>query len=123
MLFPFLVRLYRIEVVLMRSFRIGAFMILLIVILFASVPLPAQTYKALHAFGAGTDGGGPWASVVFNAHGKLYGSTSGGGTHGYGTVFKLTQMPNGEWSESILHNFPISSSDGQISIWGGSPRQ
>jgi uncharacterized repeat protein (TIGR03803 family) len=81
-------------------------------------PIQSCTPKVLHAIGAGTDGGGLWSPVVFDAHGNLYGSTSGGGTHGYGTVFKLTPMPNGKWSESILHNFPVSSSDGQVSIGG-----
>jgi uncharacterized repeat protein (TIGR03803 family) len=79
----------------MRSFRIGAFMILVIVILFAGVPLPAQTYKVLHAFGAGTDGGGLWSSVVFDGKGSLYGTTSGGGLYGAGTLFQLTPQPAG----------------------------
>jgi uncharacterized repeat protein (TIGR03803 family) len=44
----------------------------------------------LHTF-AGPDGAGPYLGVlVRDAEGNLYGTTFGGGTHGYGTVFKLT---------------------------------
>jgi uncharacterized repeat protein (TIGR03803 family) len=47
------------------------------------------TEKVLHSFN-GTDGTAPAASLVFDANGNLYGTTSGGGAHGYGTVFKIT---------------------------------
>ena len=53
----------------------------------STAQLPAQTYKVLHAFGAGTDGGGLWSPVVFDGQGSLYGTTSGGGVNGGGTVF------------------------------------
>jgi uncharacterized repeat protein (TIGR03803 family) len=59
----------------------------------------------LHAFGAGTDGGGLWTSVTFDKKGNLYGATSGGGLYEYGVVFKLTPHPDGIWSEAILHSF------------------
>jgi len=44
----------------------------------------------LHTFTGGTDGGSPGASVLRDAAGNLYGTTGGGGTYGYGVVFKLS---------------------------------
>jgi uncharacterized repeat protein (TIGR03803 family) len=70
----------------------------------SGVPTPSK-YKVLHAFGSGKDGAGVWDSLVFGKNGSLYGTTSGGGTYGYGTVFKLTPQANGTWSESVLHSF------------------
>jgi uncharacterized repeat protein (TIGR03803 family) len=49
------------------------------------------TYSVLHAFnGSPGDGSEPTAGVIFDAAGNLYGTTSTGGTTGYGTVFELT---------------------------------
>jgi uncharacterized repeat protein (TIGR03803 family) len=60
--------------------------------------------KILYSFGKGTDGATPVAGVSFDAAGNLYGTTSAGGTYGYGTVFQLTPSRSG-WTENILHNF------------------
>jgi uncharacterized repeat protein (TIGR03803 family) len=54
--------------------------------------------------------------LVFDAEGNLYGTTAGGGTFGFGTVFKLTHGAKGKWSETVLHNF--QSSDGQFPYCG-----
>jgi uncharacterized repeat protein (TIGR03803 family) len=46
-----------------------------------------------------------WPGVsVFDTAGNLYGTTAGGGTYGYGTVFKLTPSAGG-WTESVLYSF------------------
>jgi uncharacterized repeat protein (TIGR03803 family) len=50
---------------------------------------PSGKEKVLHSFGSGTDGVHPGASLI-EVRGKLYGTTSFGGTDGYGTVFALT---------------------------------
>jgi hypothetical protein len=42
-------------------------------------PAQAQTFKVLHYFTGGTDGGTPTSSVVIDTTGNLYGTTSGGG--------------------------------------------
>jgi uncharacterized repeat protein (TIGR03803 family) len=55
----------------------------------------------LHAFAGGSDGSGPEGGLVRDSKGNLYGTTTGGGTGLYGTVYKVT--PAGE--ESILHSF------------------
>ena len=42
---------------------------------------------------SGNDGAGPQARVVFGPDGHLYGTTSGGGAHNGGTVFRLVPNP------------------------------
>ena len=48
------------------------------------------TWSLLHNFGNGTDGSAPWASLVFDSRGNLYGATLDGGADGSGTVFEIT---------------------------------
>jgi len=44
----------------------------------------------LYSFTGGADGAKPVAGLVRDAAGNLYGTTTEGGTYGYGTVFELT---------------------------------
>ena len=81
------------------------------VLLLASSVWAAPKYRILHAFTGGRDGGGLWSSLVRDKKGNLYGTTSGDGAYGGGTVFRLTQQANGKWAEIVLHNF-IESKDG-----------
>jgi hypothetical protein len=46
--------------------------------------------STVHAFGSGKDGNGPAASVVFDASGNMYGTTTYGGTASEGTVWEIT---------------------------------
>jgi hypothetical protein len=66
-------------------------------------------------FGTSGDGEFPYAGLIFDLRGNLYGTTNGGGTSGfYGTVFELSP-PSGsqmQWSERVLWNFGTSN-DGQ----------
>jgi uncharacterized repeat protein (TIGR03803 family) len=55
----------------------------------------------LHSFQGGSDGAGPYAGVISDAGGNLYGTTFSGGSSNAGTVYKLTAA--GE--ETILHSF------------------
>ena len=57
----------------------------------------------LHSFAGGSDGASPSfrASLVLDAAGNLYGTTSAGGAFKLGTVFEIT--PNG--SERVLYSF------------------
>lgn len=50
---------------------------------------------------SGTDGSGPPGSLIIDASGNLYGTTTSGGANGCGTVFKLA--PDG--TNSLLWNF------------------
>jgi uncharacterized repeat protein (TIGR03803 family) len=64
------------------------------------------TLKILHSFTGGNDGYEPFGgSPVLDGAGNLYGSTTGGGLHDYGVLFKLTPQSNGTWSEKVLYSF------------------
>jgi uncharacterized repeat protein (TIGR03803 family) len=71
--------------------------------------LAAPQYSVLHAFGNGNDGGGVWGSLAFDGEGNAYGTTSGGGAYGYGTVFRLEPRSKGNWKETILYSFCAQS--------------
>jgi uncharacterized repeat protein (TIGR03803 family) len=52
---------------------------------------PNGTENVLHSFAAnGSDGTHPYAGLVMDTMGSLYGTTYSGGANGYGTVFKVT---------------------------------
>ena len=53
----------------------------------------------------GKDGTFPYGTLIFDASGNLYGTTSTGGAFGYGTVFELMPKAKGVWKEKVLHNF------------------
>jgi len=61
----------------------------------------AQTYTVLHTFRIRTDGAFPYAGVIRDAEGNLYGTSFGGGAHKYGTVFKLSNPGK----ETLLYSF------------------
>ena len=71
----------------------------------------AWTEEVLHNFGKGEDGADPVAGVAFDAAGNLYGTTSGGGTSGNGTVFEL-KLSESKWAEKVLHNFELQGDGG-----------
>jgi uncharacterized repeat protein (TIGR03803 family) len=77
------------------------------------------TFKVLHAFGGGSDGGGLFDGVTLDAKGNLYGTARGGGAYGYGTVFMLKHGARA-WAEATLHSFcePPNCSDGALPIAG-----
>ncbi|MGB8886055.1 MAG: choice-of-anchor tandem repeat GloVer-containing protein [Candidatus Korobacteraceae bacterium] len=71
------------------------------------------THKLLYSFGNGTDGSYPYAGLVLDGSGNLYGTTSYGGIHYYyGTVFELSPNGSGGWTETLLHSFNYNGSDG-----------
>lgn len=64
------------------------------------------TETILHTFGEREgDGNFPWSDLVPDALGSLYGTTSDGGTLGYGVIYKLSQDVKGEWTETVFHSF------------------
>ena len=78
-------------------------------VVFKLAPNPDGTWTehVLHRFTGGTDGGSPYAGVILDAAGNLYGTTFYGGVGvGYwGVVFELTRRASGGWSERVLHAF------------------
>ena len=76
----------------------------------------------LYSFDGHADGGYPYAGVIFDSKGNLYGTTSNGGdstdpnckgTHGCGVVFELGPPAGGgvPWAETLPYTF-TGSSDG-----------
>jgi uncharacterized repeat protein (TIGR03803 family) len=51
---------------------------------------PGGALTVLHSFTDGSDGFGPLAGLIQGTNGLLYGTASGGGTNGFGTVFQIT---------------------------------
>jgi len=63
------------------------------------------TETVLYRFAGGTgDGNGPWAGVIFDQAGNLYGTTEFGGAYGYGVIYELSPSGGG-WTEKVLYNF------------------
>jgi uncharacterized repeat protein (TIGR03803 family) len=70
--------------------------------------------------GSPNDGATPYATLIADGQGALYGTTQGGGSTsctglGCGTVYKLTPMGSG-YSESVLYNFQGPPGDGQYPV-------
>jgi uncharacterized repeat protein (TIGR03803 family) len=65
-----------------------------------------------------TDGFVPFAGITLDHAGNLYGTTYSGGTLGGGTVFQLAPpaQRDGTWTETILHNFSYSATDGAAPV-------
>jgi uncharacterized repeat protein (TIGR03803 family) len=70
--------------------------------------------NVLYAFGTNgktNDGNDPNGGVVFDSVGNLYGTTASGGTNctqtslRCGTVFELSPVAGGGWSEAVLYDF------------------
>jgi uncharacterized repeat protein (TIGR03803 family) len=77
------------------------------------------TETILHDFGTGDkDGIWPYASLILDPGGNLYGTTWEGGANSVGTVFELTPDLSGGWTEKILHSFGDNNSDGAFPYSG-----
>jgi uncharacterized repeat protein (TIGR03803 family) len=79
---------------------------------FTAAPLFGATTQVLYNFSGQPDGGNPWAGLIFDAAGSLYGTTSTGGPGGGGTVFKLSPGAGGKWTETTLYSFTGQNGDG-----------
>ncbi|MHB8654648.1 MAG: choice-of-anchor tandem repeat GloVer-containing protein [Terriglobia bacterium] len=62
--------------------------------------------------GIGADGAGPFAGLLMDASGNLYGTTANGGAFGgWGTVFELVNS-SGSYTEKVLYSFTGTYGDG-----------
>lgn len=96
-------------------------LVILSVMLSASAVYAAVREKVLYSFnpGNGTDGNGPFAGLIFDAAGNLYGTTCYGGTYNSGAVFELTPNGSGGWNEAVLYSFnPNNGTDGTCPMAG-----
>lgn len=55
----------------------------------------------LYSFSGGVDGANPYASLVRDCEGDLFGTTAYGGKNGYGVVFKVDK----DGKEAVLYSF------------------
>jgi uncharacterized repeat protein (TIGR03803 family) len=69
------------------------------------------TYRNLHVFN-GSDGRFPTAGLVIDERGNIYGTAAYGGALDAGTAFELTPDAFGGWTETTLHSFYSSPTDG-----------
>jgi hypothetical protein len=65
----------------------------------------------LHQFTSGTDGSLPSAALVLSFDGAIYGTASGGGRVGGGTVFQFRHPSQDDWVFGTLYTF-LGSPDG-----------
>jgi uncharacterized repeat protein (TIGR03803 family) len=79
---------------------------------------PNGTETVLYSFSGAADGGAPYAGLIFDGSGNLYGNTEYGGVSGAGTVFELAPpaTPGGAWTETVLHSF--TGADGARPYFG-----
>lgn len=76
----------------------------------------AWSQSVLHSFLGNPDGYYPYAGLIFDPEGNLYGTTVYGGVageacNGCGTVYELSPGTSGTWTESVLYSFS-GGSDG-----------
>jgi uncharacterized repeat protein (TIGR03803 family) len=71
--------------------------------------------KVLWTFTGGNDGSEPSGTLIMDAAGNLYGTTTGGGTGVVGTVFELSPPAKGQsvWAETVLYNFTGNNDGGE----------
>jgi uncharacterized repeat protein (TIGR03803 family) len=80
--------------------------LVLLVLLFTYLA-QATTEKTIYAFGNPGSGDGmyPYFSPVFDKTGNMYGTTLDGGASNAGMILELSPGANGEWTETVIHEF------------------
>jgi len=91
----------------------GALSLAAVLLLATFQSAQAQTFTVLYNFAEPPDGAHPFAGLVRDASGNLYGTTYTGATSGYGTVFKVD--PKGK--ETVLYSF-TGGNDGGSPVGG-----
>jgi uncharacterized repeat protein (TIGR03803 family) len=70
------------------------------------------TEAILHTFSGGNDGGNPYAGLIRDQAGNMYGTTAYGGSANIGAVFSLSQATGGGWTENTIYWLPGNDGDG-----------
>lgn len=82
--------------------RLNPWKMVVIALLASAIGVPAQTFTVLHNFAGVPDGASPYAGLLLDANGNLYGTTTQGGSlAGSGTVFELDSTG----AERVLYRF------------------
>ncbi len=84
------------------------------------IPKTASGYgteSVLWSFGAMPDGQVPYAGLLMDGSGNLYGTTTNGGANGQGGVFEIPKTASGYGTESVLWSFGAMP-DGQVPYAG-----
>lgn len=85
-----------------RFTTVGTLLLVLGLALAAAQTVQAQSEIVLHSFAVdGADGYHPYATLVIDSRRNLYGTTLHGGSHGFGTVFKISASG----TERVLYSF------------------
>jgi uncharacterized repeat protein (TIGR03803 family) len=61
--------------------------------------------SVLYNFDGRKGGIQPYAPLIFDAAGNLYGTTFRGGSYGGGSVFTLRHLPGSGWKQRVLYSF------------------
>jgi uncharacterized repeat protein (TIGR03803 family) len=69
---------------------------------------PGGTETIVYSFAGGSDGENPYAGLIQGSDGNLYGTTYQGGSHNFGTIYKLTLSG----VETVLYAFAGGGGDG-----------
>src|SRR5262245_50524838 len=64
-------------------------------------PVGEWAEEVIYSFQLGADGNSPISNLVFDKVGNIYGTTSEGGS-GSGTIFKLSPVGVGKWTETVV---------------------
>ena len=93
-----------------------------------SPPTTGGTWKEtiLHKFQGNKDGCNSSGVVILDEAGDLFGATASGGgglnntfcNNGCGTVFELTKLANGKFTEKVIHRFTGENADGRNPLGG-----
>lgn len=102
-----------------RRIVLSTLIALMATLLLAPVARTQYTESVLHALTGGSDGGQPFAGLIFDSKGSLYGTTYVGGV-GFsncsggscGVVFELTPAGGGLWTETVLYRL-TGDTDGE----------
>src|SRR5256885_2924863 len=78
-------------------------------------PVGEWDFKTLYSFRGQPDGSFPYGALLFDASGKIYGTTYYGGANGLGAVYALSPRTTGEWKEKVLYSFKAGT-DGNSPI-------